>query len=272
MVIWRSHFPPNQVNTLYVENTFMNHYTPPVSSNPLNYFQNAINHFLPVAKKVRGVLGSSRVHQPMPILSRCWPSFPAQSRLNFMARVPSIGMNTYTRIRNDPSGWYLHQYTPSRRDDGTNPRIVEWGANWALPWCSGHPQRNRNSKCHNGDGGTAKERKAISLGGRRGRRSLFPAILEYILCSYNNQNRNGIDAIGIRRAQALVFCKEMYAIEYQDRFPIAETWMPEESKIKQRFSALKQKLAKYGHLEESSNVFHFASMRVSVFLFIRRIP
>lgn len=36
----------------------------------------------------------------------------------------------------------------------------------------------------------------------------------------------------------------------QERFPISEPSMPEDSKRKQRFSALKQKLAKYGNLEE----------------------
>jgi len=61
----------------------------------------------------------------------------------------------------------------------------------------------------------------------------------------------GTDVSALKPAQALVYCKERYASEYQEHFPITDALMPQDSKIKQCFSALKQKLSKYGHLEAS---------------------
>lgn len=96
-----------------------------------------------------------------------------------------------------------------------------------------------------------KKGQAISLGSRRGRKSSFPPILEYILSHYINQNRNTTNGSALKPTQALIFCKETYVREYEHRFPISDDSMPEDAKIKQRFSDLKQKLAKYGHLEET---------------------
>ena len=95
-----------------------------------------------------------------------------------------------------------------------------------------------------------KKGQTVSLGGKRGRKSTFPAVLEYILCHYVNQNRRQLDASHLKPAHALNFCKETYQNEYRTRFTIEDDSMPPDSKIKQRFSALEQKFVKYGTLDE----------------------
>ena len=92
--------------------------------------------------------------------------------------------------------------------------------------------------------------QTVSLGGRRGRKGTFPAILEYILRHFINQNRTGLDVSHLKPVHALLHCKTTYQNEYKAQFPIADELMPPDSKIKQRFSALKTKLAKDRVLEE----------------------
>ena len=86
--------------------------------------------------------------------------------------------------------------------------------------------------------------------GRCSRKGTFPAILEYILRHFINQNRTGLEVSHLKPVQALIHCKETYENEYKAQFPIADELMSPDSKIKQRFSALKTKFAKDRMLEK----------------------
>lgn len=83
--------------------------------------------------------------------------------------------------------------------------------------------------------------KPIALGNARGRKSTFPLILDYIIRIDINSNIESMTSARMKPAMALPRIKEKYNAEYLQSYPISTDEFPSDLKIKQRFSALKQK-------------------------------